>query len=189
MRPPPHPGWGEARSQKAPITGKLTARPAGRPGSSLALASLRRFLLRLTPFANPGKPENLRWRFSRNAESIRPIWGVNPSLGRSNGLPPIDSRPSSRTRREEHVLPIVQMSSGRLFLDRVGRHQSPSPLHRHDQISTHFPSAYLKPELSTLLGTGTFYFALTRLNSSLRTSGGVSYNRRILLWHPGHTMR
>jgi len=26
------------------------------------------------------------------------------------------------------------MSSGRLFLDRVGRHQSPSPLHRRDQI-------------------------------------------------------
>ena len=25
------------------------------------------------------------------------------------------------------------MSSGRLFLDRVGRHQSPSPLHRRDQ--------------------------------------------------------
>ena len=25
------------------------------------------------------------------------------------------------------------MSSGRLFLDRVGRHQSPSPLHRHGQ--------------------------------------------------------
>ncbi len=29
--------------------------------------------------------------------------------------------------------PIVLMSSGRLFLDRVGRHQSPSPLHRRDQ--------------------------------------------------------
>jgi hypothetical protein len=28
---------------------------------------------------------------------------------------------------------IVLMSSGRLFLDRVGCHQSPSPLHRRDQ--------------------------------------------------------
>jgi len=29
--------------------------------------------------------------------------------------------------------PSSAMSSGRLFLDRVGRHQSPSPLHRHGQ--------------------------------------------------------
>ncbi len=29
--------------------------------------------------------------------------------------------------------PSSAMSSGRLFLDRVGRHQSPSPLHRHHQ--------------------------------------------------------
>jgi len=29
--------------------------------------------------------------------------------------------------------PSSAMSSGRLFLDRVGRHQSPSPLHRHPQ--------------------------------------------------------
>ena len=42
--------------------------------------------------------------------------------------------PSQRTRREDHALSHrSQMSSGRLFLDRVGRHQSPSPLHRHGQ--------------------------------------------------------
>jgi hypothetical protein len=35
--------------------------------------------------------------------------------------------PGQRTRREEHALSHrPQMSSGRLFLDRVGRHQSPS---------------------------------------------------------------
>lgn len=53
------------------------------------------------------------------------------------------------------------MSSGRLFLDQVDRHQSPSPLRRHAQINTNFPSAHRKPERSTLLGSGTFYFALT----------------------------
>jgi len=57
---------------------------------------------------------------------------------------------------------IVPMSSDRLSLDRVGRHQSPSPFHRHEQITTLFPSGHSKPEPSTLLGTGTFYFALTR---------------------------
>ena len=39
-----------------------------------------------------------------------------------------------RTRREDRAPSHrPQMSSGRLFLDRVGRHQSPSPLHRHPQ--------------------------------------------------------
>jgi hypothetical protein len=43
-----------------------------------------------------------------------------------------------QTRVQEHagrivLSPIVLMSSGRLFLDRVGRHQSPSLLHRHVQ--------------------------------------------------------
>ena len=38
--------------------------------------------------------------------------------------------------------PSSAMSSGRLFLDRVGRHQSPSPLHRHPQHnSLAFPHA------------------------------------------------
>ena len=48
--------------------------------------------------------------------------------------------PGKRTRREEHALSHrPQMSSDRLFLDRVGRHQSPSPLRRHAQTTTHFP--------------------------------------------------
>jgi hypothetical protein len=46
--------------------------------------------------------------------------------------------PGQRTRREDHALSHrPQMSSGRLFLDRVGRHQSPSPLHRRSQNNTH----------------------------------------------------
>ena len=70
--------------------------------------------------------------------------------------------PGKRTRREEHALSHrPQMSSGRLFLDRVGRHQSPSPLRRHAQATTRFPRGYPKPELSTLPGKGTFYFGLT----------------------------
>jgi hypothetical protein len=70
--------------------------------------------------------------------------------------------PGKRTRREEHALSHrPQMSSDRLFLDRVGRHQSPSPLRRHAQATTRFPRGYPKPELSTLPGRGTFHFALT----------------------------
>ena len=42
--------------------------------------------------------------------------------------------PGSRTCRENHAPSHrPQMSSGRLFLDRVARQQSPPPLHRHTQ--------------------------------------------------------
>ena len=55
------------------------------------------------------------------------------------------------------------MSSGRLFLDRVARQQSPSPLHRHEQINMHSAESQAKGDISTLPGRGHFYFALTVL--------------------------
>jgi hypothetical protein len=77
-------------------------------------------------------------------------------------LPPASGpHPSLRARREDHALPIVLMSSDRLFLDRVGRHQSPSPLHRQAQTNTHFPAPCSKPDISTLRRIGHFYFAPT----------------------------
>ena len=54
-----------------------------------------------------------------------------------------------------------QMSSGRLFLDRVARQQSPSPLHRHAQTTMHHRCSQAKQDISTLQGIGHFYFALT----------------------------
>ena len=54
----------------------------------------------------------------------------NPNLDWSHCLPPAAPNPSQRACREEHALLIVQMSSGRLFLDRVARQHCPSPLHR-----------------------------------------------------------
>ena len=56
------------------------------------------------------------------------------------------------TCREDHALSHrPQMSSGRLFLDWVGRHQSPSPLHRHSQNNMAFSEAWAKGDISTLL--------------------------------------
>jgi hypothetical protein len=70
--------------------------------------------------------------------------------------------PGKRTRREDHALSHrPQMSSGRLFLDRVARQHCPSPLHRHTQINMHSPHAIGKRDISTLLRWGHFYFALT----------------------------
>jgi hypothetical protein len=70
--------------------------------------------------------------------------------------------PGRRTRREDHALAHrPQMSSGRLFLDRVARQQSPSPLHRHTQLNMHPARVRANGDISTLPGRGHFYFALT----------------------------
>jgi hypothetical protein len=56
---------------------------------------------------------------------------VNPAQ-----MPPPVGRPRCRAIARDGrstPCPSSAMSSGRLFLDRGGRHQSPSPLHRHIQ--------------------------------------------------------
>lgn len=74
------------------------------------------------------------------------------------------------------------MSSGRLFLDRVARQQSPSPLHRHPQINTHSRQAEARGDISTLPGRGRFYFATTLFPCSLDTAHSLRYTHR-----PGFT--
>ena len=54
---------------------------------------------------------------------------VPPPVGRPRGQ--VIGRDGRRT-----PCPSSTMSSGRLILDQVGRHQSPSPLHRHHQHKT-----------------------------------------------------
>jgi hypothetical protein len=85
---------------------------------------------------------------------------LKPGLEVATSRRQLQAQARVRAGRIAHPL-IVRMSSDRLFLDRVGRHQSPSPLRRQEQLTTHSPSAHPKPELSTLPETGTFYFALT----------------------------
>ncbi len=79
-------------------------------------------------------------------------------------VPPPDGR--HRAQGKERVgrttlFSSSTMSSGRLFLDRVGRHQSTSPLYRHAQINMRFSEASAKGDISTLPAWGHFYFALT----------------------------
>ena len=162
-----------ARRQSSPFTGKRSAGPdstwAGFSTLEGAFATIPSPPLRNALAKKNGAP---RLRFLRHRGIFQSDVGLssNPSLGWNRCLPPAAPDPSSRTRREEHALLIVQMSSGRLFLDRVGRHQSPSPLRRHAQTNTHFPSHHSKPERSTLLGRGTFYFALTACRAALPCS-------------------
>ena len=82
-------------------------------------------------------------------------WGrVPPPVGRPRG-------PDKGRDGRSAPCSSSTMSSDRLFLDRVARQHCPSPLHRHGQTNTHSLPASSKPDISTLLRVGHFYFALT----------------------------
>ena len=106
-------------------------------------------------------------RFPRHDGIYRPMWlNHQPNPGaEADCLPPVgpESQVEERAGRNALLL-IVAMSSGRLSLDRVGRHQSPSPFHRHEQTITHSQPRGCKGDISTLHEWGHFYFALTAMN-------------------------
>ena len=84
-----------------------------------------------------------------------PMWfqNQNQTLGRDRAASRWSApSPGKRTRREDHAPSHrPQMSSGRLFLDRVARQHCPSPLHRHAQTNMHSSNGPGK--------SGHFYFA------------------------------
>ena len=92
-----------------------------------------------------------------------PMWSKNQTPGRDHTASRWSApSPGSRTRREDRAPSHrPQMSSSRLFLDRVARQQSPSPRHRQPQNNTHSTSDRGKGDISTLPARGHFYFALT----------------------------
>jgi hypothetical protein len=103
-----------------------------------------------------------RLRFLRHSGIYRSdVAELQPNPGaEADRLPLVGPEAQVEERAGRNTLSlIVAMSSDRLSLDRVGRHQSPSPFHRHEQITTLFPRGHSIPEGSTLPGTGTFYFA------------------------------
>ena len=105
--------------------------------------------------------EFLRPRFQGMTESIAPIGAtLLTNLARIYRIP-VGAGPGHEARRKETRLLIVATSSDRLFLDRVARQHCPSPLHRHTQINMHSTEAPAKADISTLPGSGHFYFALT----------------------------
>src|SRR5450759_1189726 len=107
-------------------------------------------------------------------ESIGPMWSQNQNplnLRVGYRLPLVGPRASVKGRDGRSAsCPSSAMSSGRLFLDRVARQQSPSPLHRHSQTNTHAWDAWLKGDISILPAEGHFYFALTSERNFLTLS-------------------
>ena len=152
-----------ARRQSSPDTGKLSARPAGQPGSSLAKENLRRSLLSHSFYttAKNNTEARTQYAFLRHG-GIYPSDGGLLTKPRLEPLPPAGSSdPSPRMRREDHALLIVQMSSDRLFLDRVARQHCPSPLHRQAQTNMDSKHPGAKGDISTLPAGRHFYFAAT----------------------------
>jgi hypothetical protein len=155
-----------ARRQSSPFTGKLSARPAGKPG---ILSRQREFATIPSPplasrsCKNTEAPQYAFFKAWRNLSGPMGFQNQNQTLGRDRAASRRSApNPGKRTRREDHAPSHrPQMSSGRLFLDRVGRHQSPSPLHRHEQINMHSSEGQAQGDISTLPGTRHFDFALT----------------------------
>ena len=103
-------------------------------------------------------------RFRGMAESFAPVGGSNRvKPGAGYRLPLVGPRAPVQGRDGRNCAPYSPsaMSSGRLFLDRVARQQSPSPLHRQPQNNTYSSEVRSKRDISTLPGIRHFYFALT----------------------------
>ena len=173
----PHPAAIQQEVARRPYTGKLSARPAGKPGDFLiAKESLRRSLPRHllpAPVKNTEAPQYAFSKAWRNLSGPMGFQHQNQTLGRDRASSRRSApSPGKRTRREDHAPSHrPQMSSGRLFLDRVARQHCPSPLHRHAQTTTPPHSARPKPDISTLQRIGHFYFALTRLPCGAELAG------------------
>jgi hypothetical protein len=79
-------------------------------------------------------PTAIGMRFRRHDGIYQSDAGFFQTINSSQTPPPASAQTRARERAGRIALsPIVLMSSGRLFLDQVGRHQSLSPLHRRDQ--------------------------------------------------------
>ncbi len=121
------------------------------------------------------EPRALTPAFSRH-DGIYRSDVANKTIKTWGRVPPPVGRPRSpvqgRDGRNCASCSSSAMSSGRLFLDRVARQQSPSPLHRLPQNNTHLSGARAKDDISTLPARRHFYFALTPLHPPLRASSG-----------------
>ena len=119
----------------------------------------------MPPLVLPGYPggdcsDGHRMRFRRHGGIYQSDGGFWKPQNPSRTPPPADVQARARECAGRITLSlIVLMSSGRLFLDRVGRHQSPSPLHRRDQnnsVARFEGTIYHQTVTSVLTGCLTF---------------------------------
>ena len=105
-------------------------------------------------------PTAIRMRFLRHHGIYQSDVGLCKNPNPSWTSPPANVQTRARERAGRIALsPIVLMSSGRLFLDRVARQHCPSPLHRHTQ---HISIAELKGTIYHRTVTSVLTGCLTR---------------------------
>ena len=152
-----------ARRQGSPYTGKLSARPAGKPGDFFVKGEFATIPSRhLLPAHLILR--RLSMRFLRHDGIYRSDVVQTKTKPWAQTEPPPAGRPRAQVKERVERATLFSssaMSSGRLFLEQVGRHQSPSPLHRQSQNNRHSPVTQAKGDISTLPGGRHFYFALT----------------------------
>ena len=156
--------WREGKVR--PIPGSSPHdRPVSRGISSSLKESLRRSLPRHRIPHQSRIILGAQYAFSKAWRNLSGPMGLNFKNQIQNQIPGRDQTasrwsapsPGKRTRREEHALSHrPQMSSGRLFLDRVARQHCPSPLHRRPQHNMHFSHCPGKGDISTLHKRVTF---------------------------------
>jgi hypothetical protein len=178
-----------ARRQSSPLTGKSTARPAGKPGYLLiAKEDLRPSLPR--HFILNCKEQYrgaFGMRFLRDGGIYRSDVVNFKTKPRGGTGPPPTGRPLAQVQERAGRITLSSsssMSSGRLFLDRVARQHCPSPLYRHTQINMHFSAPRAEGDISTLPGWGHFYFALTRRKHPFDFASPIEYDSDARVWKP-----
>src|SRR5262252_2495063 len=152
------------RKAKAPFTGK----PYKRPDSTWAGCNRHSRVCADASAPFTGLPRRFDFRrpsgcvFGGMTESIGPMWSKTKTKPWERDLPPPAGRSAPQAKERVGRTTLFSssaMSSGRLFLDRVGRHQSPSPLHRRDQnklIARSDGTIYHQTVSSVLTGCLTF---------------------------------
>jgi len=138
-----------------------------------------------TPWPRSPKIQQISgMRFLRQAESI---WSdvvskskpLKPGRGTASRWSAPEAQSKDATGGTTRPAHRPQMSSDRLFLDRVARQHCPSPLHRHAQTTMHPRPEQSEPDISTLQGIGHFYFALTGPPLKCRRKMIMSYLRKV----------
>ena len=146
-----------------------------------------------TPWPRSPKIQQISgMRFLRQAESI---WSdvvskskpLKPGRGTASRWSAPEAQSKDATGGTTRPAHRPQMSSDRLFLDRVARQHCPSPLHRHAQTTMHPRPEQSEPDISTLQGIGHFYFALTYISGKLSPQNDnvlFAQSRNVLLTSP-----
>ena len=149
-------GSGVSAEAKAPFTGKPYKRPDSTWAGLYRLSRVCAHASVHTGLPRRSYSDGHRDAFSEALRNLSIRCGALKHPNPSRTLPPANVQTRVREYAGRIALPpIVLMSSGRLFLDRVARQQSPSPLRRqaqHTSVAGSKETIYHRTVSSVLTG-------------------------------------